>query len=292
MAGTHGIFGNLYKAHPNGFSGSGLNDATWGTGYSGASSGYFEVEIDAEGSPDTFKWRKDGGSWTTGVAITGAAQTLSDGQAITFGATTGHTLGDKWFIGNLKDEPCTESGAAAQITDSTMRLLNPNATPTFTDSGGQNVIRVDHVRGRATFDGNVTVVTVTGNNAYFREDALEKMSYLYDIKFTPNLSLADKTSFQDRWKRWVPGLAEADGEAGGYFASKKWFEDLKDVADGTQAYFLLQLFTYDPDDDQTGDHFNVWVLFDKNAVAAPLEEAVKEAIHFKAHGAPALVQNA
>ena len=83
------------------FTGSGLDDATSGGTYA---TGYqpttFRVEIDGTGSPDTFKWSEDGGvTWTaTGVAITGAAQTLSRGVTVTFGATTGHTAGDYWDI--------------------------------------------------------------------------------------------------------------------------------------------------------------------------------------------------
>ncbi|MEA2014863.1 MAG: hypothetical protein U9N38_06125, partial [Thermodesulfobacteriota bacterium] len=158
---THGKLGALYILRPNGFSGSGLNDATWGTAYSAADSAYFEVVIDGVGTggggADTFKWRKDGGAWTTTVDITGAAQTLSDSQTITFAATTGHTADDQWIIGNLKDEPCTEVGDTAQITDTLMRLLNPNSPPTFTDGGGKNVLTTNNTNGTAVFDGNVGV---------------------------------------------------------------------------------------------------------------------------------------
>ncbi len=80
------------------FSGSGLDDAKSGGEFTGGADAVFEVEIDATGTPDTFKWRKDGGAWTTGVSITGSAQTLSDGVTVLFGATTGHTLADKWTI--------------------------------------------------------------------------------------------------------------------------------------------------------------------------------------------------
>ena len=38
------------------------------------------------------------GAWTTGVAVTGSAQTLDDGVTVTFAATTGHTLDDQWNI--------------------------------------------------------------------------------------------------------------------------------------------------------------------------------------------------
>lgn len=79
------------------FTGSGLDDATSGGAYTGAGRTDWTVEIDATGTPDTFRWSDDGGqNWTDGVAITGAAQVLSDGATITFGATTGHTFGDAW----------------------------------------------------------------------------------------------------------------------------------------------------------------------------------------------------
>ena len=59
------------------------------------------------GAPDTFKWRIDGGAYTTGVAITGSAQTLGVyGTTITFATTTGHTIADKWtVITTARDTP-------------------------------------------------------------------------------------------------------------------------------------------------------------------------------------------
>lgn len=82
------------------FSGTGLNDATSSGTFAGTEPTEYLVEIDATGTPDTFKWSKDGGStWeATGVSITGAAQTLDSGVEVTFAATTGHTLGDQWTI--------------------------------------------------------------------------------------------------------------------------------------------------------------------------------------------------
>lgn len=78
---------------------SGVDDLTSGGAYSGSVSDIFYVEIDSVGSPDTFKWRRrNSGSWTSGVSITGAAQTLADGVTVTFGSTTGHTSGSEWQI--------------------------------------------------------------------------------------------------------------------------------------------------------------------------------------------------
>lgn len=87
------------------FTGSGLDDATSGGTFTGTADERYEILIDATGTPDTFKWRKVcktvGSavcSYTSGVSITGGAQTLSEGVTVTFAATTGHTLSDKWEI--------------------------------------------------------------------------------------------------------------------------------------------------------------------------------------------------
>jgi len=266
---------------------------TWGTGFSGAATAYYEVVIDGEGAPDTFKWRKNGGGWTTGVSITGAAQTLDDGQQITFAATTGHTTNDQWTIGNFKDEATTESGADAQITDTTKRLLNPNAPPTFTDDGGKNVLVMDYTRGKATFDGNVGNVDVDGNDGFIVESGMEQVGYLIDWEFTVELDMADASRMGQEWKEGIPGQAGGRGGANGYFIANETFhEAFEDCVDGTQEYFLLELFNYDPDQDQTGDHLLVWVTFTKFNVNAPIGEVVKERIEFALQGIPSFVEDA
>jgi hypothetical protein len=86
--------------HPT-FDGVGLDDLDKGgtAAYSGAGDAVFEVEIDASvPSPDTFRWRKDGGGWTAGVNCSTSETTLSDGVKILFAAVDGHTIGDKWTI--------------------------------------------------------------------------------------------------------------------------------------------------------------------------------------------------
>lgn len=78
---------------------TGLNDLTSGGTYSGTASDTYTVQITATGTPDTFKWtRNTAAGYTTGVSITGAAQTLDNGVTVTFAATTGHTLNDTWTI--------------------------------------------------------------------------------------------------------------------------------------------------------------------------------------------------
>ena len=82
------------------FTGTGLDDAFYSGHYTGTTTnlGYY-LRIDGTGTPDTFEWGHDPTFATTiatGVAITGDAQLLDNGISIDFGATTGHTLGDKW----------------------------------------------------------------------------------------------------------------------------------------------------------------------------------------------------
>lgn len=76
-----------------------LNDLVVTGPYTGTGSHTYKILITSAGTPDQFSWSVDGGIPTaTGVAITGAAQALSSGISITFGDTTGHTVGDSWTI--------------------------------------------------------------------------------------------------------------------------------------------------------------------------------------------------
>lgn len=288
----HGKLGALYALRPNGFSGSGLNDATWGAAATNAATAYYEVVIDTVATPDKFKWRKNGGSWTTLVSITGSAQTLDEGQTITFAATTGHTLNDQWVIGNLKTEATTESGTQAQITAAGNRLLNPNAIPVFTDSGGKLVTQINFTNGTAQFDGNVTIVTATGNNGYIPAAALKKVGYLIDWSLSVTLDMADCSRMGQSWKEALPGQAGGSGSANGYFiATESLWLNLKKSIEAGEKYFLLQLFNYDPDQDQTGDHINAWVSFTSFNLAADIGSVVKESVNFQVQGAISFTEN-
>lgn len=282
------MWADVYRLRPEGFSGSGLNDASWGAAFSGAATSYYEVVIDGTGAPDTFKWRKNGGGWTTLVSITGGAQTLDDNQQITFAATTGHTVDDQWVIGNFKDELTTESGVEAQITDSTKRILNPYNSPTFTDDGGQVVIRIDHVRGLATFDGNVGNVDVDGNNAFVLLSGLQRVGYLLGWDFTWDLEMADASRCQRKWKEAIPGMGSGEGSCDTFFiAADSWFDSMLDEINGVQSYHFLQLFNYEPNADQAGDHFNVWVSITKLDIDTAMAELIHEQLGFTLLQAPA-----
>lgn len=289
---THGKLAAVYRLRPGGFVGAGLNDASWGAGFSGAASAMYEVVIDGADTPDTFKWRKNGGAWTEEVAITGAAQTLDDGQQITFAATTGHTVGDGWAIGNLKDEACTESGDEAQITDADLRVLNPDAAVVFSDTGSEAVRQILHAAGKAVFSGNVTVVTVSGNNGFIPDAALDKEGFLVGWQFSPELDMGDASRCGQHWKEYQPGQAGFAGQCDAYFIGGEAFFGLAEkAADGTLPKTFLKLFLYDPDQDGTGDHFRCWAGISGVSLDAPVGGMVTEPLKFTGQGAPYFVAN-
>jgi len=86
------------------FTGTGLDDLeTFSGGYTGLTgdnNAPYRVQIDANGTPDTFKWSIDAGaSWVaTGVNCSISWTALADNIYVNFGATTGHTIGDYWDV--------------------------------------------------------------------------------------------------------------------------------------------------------------------------------------------------
>jgi hypothetical protein len=161
------------------FQGSGLDDAFFGGHFKGTAGKNFYAKIDGTGTPNTFEWGYDSASpQATGVNITGSAQTLSDNIDIEFGATTGHTSGDKWtgsaapvnvdtgFFTNRNTGTSgvgyTHAGIFFDVTDEKWKLIDEyDSTPT----GAINT--ADASFGLATlvaktFEGDLTGA-VTGN---------------------------------------------------------------------------------------------------------------------------------
>src|SRR5271157_5080337 len=80
------------------FTGTGANDLGVSGTYTGDTAQSYRVEIDGAGTPNTFKWSKDGGlTWVgVGIAITTSLQLLEYGIYIAFSYTTGHIVSDFW----------------------------------------------------------------------------------------------------------------------------------------------------------------------------------------------------
>ncbi len=72
--------------------------------YTGTGVGYYVVEISANGTPDSFRWNKDGGTWSGDIEITGAVQDIAEGITITFPLTTGYSIGQTTTISYWGDQ--------------------------------------------------------------------------------------------------------------------------------------------------------------------------------------------
>lgn len=120
-----------YIAPPE-FSGVGLDDLKSSGTYTDTKKAIFTVIIDDDApTPETFKWQKDDGTFTPGVAITaGVAQTLSDGVQITFTAGVGHTKNEKWEVEAIApqiDAKLSADGKTLSIRDHSNYLTNTQA---------------------------------------------------------------------------------------------------------------------------------------------------------------------
>lgn len=78
--------------------GSGLSDLTMSGTYTALVNHTYYIKISSTGTPDKFQWKKDTGAYSAEVSIVGGAIALADGVQVTFGATTGHTLGNEWTV--------------------------------------------------------------------------------------------------------------------------------------------------------------------------------------------------
>ncbi|MBU3924439.1 hypothetical protein KJ854_00710 [Patescibacteria group bacterium] len=157
------------------FTGSGLNDMTFGGTFIGVASTHYRIQIDAAGATDTFKWSDDGGTtWVaTAVAITGLAQTLNNGITITFGATTGHTLDARWdFYRQVADINGNIIEQLKYISGMTLQQIHNNsgATPTITDSSANAILTIRQTGAGSIFDLR------NGTNSLFSVNNLGQIS--------------------------------------------------------------------------------------------------------------------
>lgn len=77
--------------------GSGLDDLTSGGTYSGTEDAKIEVEVvDDAATPETYRWRKDGGDWSTPANMLATPTVISEGWSLDWNANVGHTDLDTW----------------------------------------------------------------------------------------------------------------------------------------------------------------------------------------------------
>lgn len=97
---------------------SGTHTLTTGGTYTGSTTKYYTVEIDAaHTTPNKFKWSNDGGKTFSGqyIDITASAITLENGITVTFAETTGYTVGDYFtFIATVSAVVATSATYSTQ----------------------------------------------------------------------------------------------------------------------------------------------------------------------------------
>jgi len=192
------------------FTGSGLDDLTI-TGYnantsSGEVGRSYRVQIDSAGTPDTFKWSRNGGtSWKAeNVAITGSSQQLEGDIYVTFAATTGHTDGDYWdFTSERWTGHCSNTNYATQAACEAAGEFWTADKEYEVDAGSFYVEKLHHL---------------TNSEEYFRKgNRSVKLVYKGGYASTPadlKLAIFDLITYylkkESTPKKQIPGMASQD----------------------------------------------------------------------------------
>ena len=192
------------------FSGTGNDDLTI-TGYnantsSGEVGRSYKIQIDSAGTPDTFKWSRNGGTtWmATGVEITGSSQQLEGDIYVTFGATTGHDDGDNWtFTAERWTGHCSDTNYSTQATCEAAGEFWTADREYELDAGGMYIEKLFHL---------------TNSNEYFPKGSRAvKLVYKGGFASTPadlKLAIFDLITYylkkEATPKKNIPGMASQD----------------------------------------------------------------------------------
>lgn len=205
------------------FTGSGLDDLTEGGSFTSFSTPIvFLIEIDGEGTPDTFKWSIDNGdTWVEGVEITGSTQELTNGITITFNASTGHTLTDKWaFSASMATSSIT--GLATLITDAgvVQELRTQGTKLEYNDSGTWTEIGSDVLT-----TGLDNFFTQAGNKIYISNGIDDNASYDGTTFTSLDNNTYPKAKYTAFWKNYL--FICGDGVLNGTnHHNRVWFSNL------------------------------------------------------------------
>ena len=136
------------------FTGSGLDDLTYGGNYNSSAVRTYRVKVDAVAATDTFTWSEDGGSsWeATGVGMTGSAQELNKGITVTFAATTAHTLNEYWEITTIITTTAMHKlGEIIVDHEGTSADDKGELVVKTNNNSGVNTVQTYHSNGDSTF---------------------------------------------------------------------------------------------------------------------------------------------
>jgi hypothetical protein len=142
----------------------------------------------------------------------------------------------------MSGEACTEATIYGQITDTAKRLISPNHTQTFVDSGGKTVIRIDYVNGIATFNGTVANVTCDGN--YIASSDVPLIAQIYGWKLDSSIDIKDGTCLGDTSKVKITDLKDWKGTIDAFWLSSAWWDKFREASvGGTVIYkYFLKLY--------------------------------------------------
>jgi len=222
--------------------------------------------------------------------------TVTFSQAV-WAASTAYSLNDlrvptspNGFVYKVTTEGT--SGSVEPTWPTTIGATVLDGTVEWTCDHLCRLVNIDYANGTAHFSGVPAPVTCSGTGAYVPTGNLVKTGYLYEWTLSVDLEVSEYNSFQSDWKNFMAGHASANGSAKGWFVGTNWWDDFEDNVDGTMDFFFLQLFTYDPDDDRTGDHFDCWVMFSGFELPVGMTGPVSETVSFQVLGYPPFTPNA
>jgi hypothetical protein len=160
------------------FAGSGKNDMQ--TYYSAGpaavgTENVYNVVVDGNGTPDTFKWRSNineagFGAFTTGVPISTLQTFLDSTSSIRFLSTTGHTVGDSWtFFSDNWGDFCSNVKSAQRefvfIKPDYFVVLDRGLFASDTRTKFQISFPVSH---NPTYSGGTISNTLSGQNIFIQ----------------------------------------------------------------------------------------------------------------------------
>ncbi len=159
---------------------NGIDDLNLSGTYTGTEDIRYIVEIDATGTPDTFRWSDDdGASYTSGVSITGAPQALNNGVTVQFDNTTGHNTSDNWIISAKADDEIAAGNSSRNAWAVYQGKPKDNESII---AGAQIIISYNETRDSSTIQNYRTTFIATQNYSnieewFHRDNIISQIQY-------------------------------------------------------------------------------------------------------------------
>jgi len=180
-------------------------------------------------------------------------------------------------VTSMVTEATTESTNTAQITDAAKRMISPNHSQVWTDSGGKTVIHTDYLNGIATFNGNVGTVTVTGS--YIPSANIIEVAQIYGWKLDMSIEIKDATCLGDTSKVKLADLKDWKGTIDQYWLDSAFYDMWRQYQVGgtSIAKWLVKLFI----DEANTKYYRGFCFISGVSENVSVNEFVKSAITFE-----------